>query len=89
MKIVLFIVSVVALLQQQVSAFTGGAPAGACDSLTPNPAANGGHGADPQTSNVPYSIDLSPFCSNGTYSYYPGQSYTRKYQSPAIIIILY
>ena len=87
MKVVLFIVSVVALLQQEVSANSGGAPAGACDTLAPNPATNGGHGADPQTSNVPYSIDLSPFSSNDTYSYYPGQSYTRKYQSPVIIIL--
>ena len=70
----------IALLQasvyHQVSSLSGGAPVQACSTLSPDPTA---HGAQTQTSTVPYSIDLSPFCSNGTYSYYPGRSYTCKY----------
>ena len=66
----------VALLQaslyQQASSLSGGAPLEACDSLSPDP---NQHGAPPQTSTVPYSIDLDQFCVNGTYSYTPGATY--------------
>ena len=67
----------VALLQaslyQQASSLSSGAPPQACDTLSPNPTQ---HGAQPQTSTVPYSIDLDQFCYNGTYSYTPGATYT-------------
>ncbi|XP_064406781.1 defense protein l(2)34Fc-like [Halichondria panicea] len=52
-----------------------GAPAGACDSLSPNPTA---HGAQPQTSDVPYTISLMPFynANDSSFTYYPGRTYT-------------
>ncbi len=52
-----------------------GAPAAACDGLAPNPTA---HAAQPQTSAVPYAINLMPFYSNGSFTYYPGMTYTCK-----------
>ncbi len=54
-----------------------GAPAGACDSLSPNPTA---HGAQPQTSDVPYTISLMPFynASDNTFTFYPGRTYISK-----------
>ncbi|XP_064384961.1 defense protein l(2)34Fc-like [Halichondria panicea] len=52
-----------------------GAPAGACDTLSPNPTA---HGAQPQTSDVPYTISLMPFynASDSSFTFYPGRTYT-------------
>lgn len=81
MNILLAVVAISALLQQQVSALSSGAPSTACNTLSPDP---GAHGAQPRTSDVPYGIDLSQFCSNGTYSYYPGQTYTRKHSSQCL-----
>ena len=52
----------------------GGAPPGACTGVAPNPAAMGGHGADPQNSTVPYVLTGLP--SGGNYT--PGMSYTRE-----------
>ena len=66
----------VALLQaslyKQALSLPDGAPDTACANLLP---AQGPHG-EPQTSAVPYIIDLDQFCINGTYSYNPGQNYT-------------
>ena len=66
----------VALLQaslyHQALSLSAGAPAAACSTLSPDPAR---HGAEPQTSTVPYSIDLARFCRDGTYSYTPEQIY--------------
>jgi hypothetical protein len=56
----------------QSEGFPSGAPPGACSSLSPNPFA---HGAPPQTSAVPYEVDLSAFDDgSGTLSYIPGQT---------------
>ena len=52
----------------------GGAPATACANVAPNPAASGGHGADPQNSTAPYVLTGLP--SSGNYT--PGMSYTRE-----------
>ena len=58
-------------------AVSSGAPAAACDNLTPSPSQHG----NPQTSEVPYEIDLTQFeDDNGTYVYTPGKTYTRKYR---------
>ena len=57
-----------------VESFGTGAPAGACGTLSPDPAQ---HGADPQTTPVPYEVDLSAL-RNGTtnnYCYVPGETY--------------
>ena len=62
-----------ASVYQQTSALSVGAPLTACTTLSPDPTA---HGAQPQTSTVPYIIDLAQFCNGGTYSYTPGQTYT-------------
>ena len=52
-------------------AFPGGAPSGACATLTPS------HGPNSQSSTVPYSIDLTPFSDGaGGYQYTPGETYT-------------
>ena len=61
-----------------VKSFSLGAPSAACDNLSPNPTQ---HGAPPQTSAVPYSIDLSSLNdpTSGQPAYSPGQTYTRKY----------
>ena len=57
-------------------AFPSGAPQGACVTLSPDP---NQHGSQPQTSPVPYSIDLSPFDDGaGGYQYTPGNTYTCK-----------
>jgi hypothetical protein len=74
MKTILLCVAVlqVSLYWQRASSLSGGAPAQACTTLSPDPAA---HGAQPQTSTVPYNIDLDRFCVNGTYSYTPGATY--------------
>ena len=58
-----------------VDALPGGAPAGACDNLTPSPSAHG----TPQASDSPYVIDLTQFGDgSGSLVYTPGKTYTRK-----------
>jgi len=52
-----------------VGAWPDGAPSEACNNLTPQ------HGFNPQTSALPFSVDLSEF--NET-TYTPGQTYTSK-----------
>ena len=53
-------------------AFSGGAPAAACDTLTP------GHGSA-QTSEVPFVIDVTQFDDgSGTLVYTPGRTYICK-----------
>ena len=60
-----------------VESLPNGAPTQACDTLSPDP---GPHGALPQTTPVPYSIDLSPFADgSGGYSYQPGETYNCKW----------
>ena len=63
-----------AVLLSVTECFPGGAPPNACDNVAPNPAAVGGHNADPQTSTVPYALTGLP--PNGNYT--PGMSYTRE-----------
>ena len=58
-----------------VQALPTGAPAEACDSLSPSPSA---HGAQPQSTASPYGIDLSPFIVEDQYLYTPGRTYTGK-----------
>ena len=60
-----------------LSGLPGGAPAGACDNLTPNPAA---HGPTLQERDVPYFINQSalPFITDVGYGYEPGETYTCK-----------
>lgn len=56
--------------------FSSGAPSAACGTLSPDPAS---HGAQPQGSLVPYSIDLSVFdVGGGVFEYIPGNTYTSK-----------
>ena len=71
--LLLCVVLLQASLYQQASSLSSGAPLAACDTLSPDPV---GHLAQPQSSAVPYSIDLHQFCVNGTYSYTPGATYT-------------
>ena len=54
------------------NAYPSGAPTTACGSLTPQ------HGFDPQSSDIPYVIDLDQFKSGGSYAYTPEKSYTSK-----------
>ena len=61
-----------------VRAFSRGAPSGACSSLSPSPGPQG-HDANPQSSPVPYTIDLAVFDDgNGSLSYQPGMTYQRE-----------
>lgn len=78
MKSLLSVVAVLAVLcAREVESLPTGAPAGACDNLTPlrNPA---GHAEPPQLTTVPYMINLSPFNNSGTWEYTPGNTYTCK-----------
>ena len=62
----------------QVYAFPGGAPAAACDTITPEGHTNPSNTASPPN---PYSLNLNAFaCPNGTagYCYYPGATYQCK-----------
>ena len=88
MQVTLALLIVIASIYA-VDAFSGGAPVQACDTLSPNPA---NHGADPQDSDVPYSIDLSVFDDGtGSYFYTPGNTYTCEksvvYKSVNIIVL--
>ena len=70
-----FYLTVVLLLGVPVTVVTGfpsGAPLAACSTISPDPSA---HGANPQTSAVPYTVNISSLA-NG---YVPGQSYASKY----------
>ena len=81
MKSLLSVVVILAVLYARgVESLPDGAPAGACDTLTPfrNPA---GHADPPQDTAVPYWIDLSTFNNSGTWEYNPGRTYTRKQNS--------
>lgn len=56
-----------------VEGFSSGPPSQACGTLAPNPQA---HDAPPQTTPVPYEIDLSSLDDgNGGYCYQPGDTY--------------
>ena len=57
-----------------VEGFSGGPPAAACPTLSPDPAF---HGADPQTSPVPYEVNLDSLLDDtGGLSYVPGETFT-------------
>ena len=61
-----------------VHAFSGGAPFGACSTLSPDPVQ---HLANPQSSPVPYTIDLAVFDDgNGSFTYQPGMPYQREHK---------
>ena len=56
-----------------VESFSGGAPSAACSTISPDPAE---HRAQPQSSPVPYNIDISQLSDAGGYT--PGQTYSCK-----------
>ena len=66
------------LFGESTQAYQTGAPSTACSTLTPN------HGAPPQSSTSPYSLDLSSFLlgSDGNYYYEPGNTYQCKKPFP-------
>ena len=72
MKVVLLLLVLLTASLVAVNALPGGAPLGACESLTP------GHGSNPQQGPSPFSIDMSPFGNESHYYYIPGYQYTRK-----------
>lgn len=75
-------VIIVAACAYLADANSAGAPAAACDNLTPN------HGS-PQTSEVPYVIDLTPFEDDGgTLVYTPGRTYTCKIFKMSVLILI-
>ena len=58
----------------RVHTLPSGAPAAACDTLTQQHG-----GVTPQTSPIPYQIDLSPFDDgDGGFAYEPGRAYECK-----------
>ena len=69
------LIAVLLGLAIKVESRSTGAPAGACTTLSPEPTA---HNAEPQSSTVPYEVDLSAFYYSGGYYYYPGQTYLCK-----------
>ncbi|XP_064406783.1 defense protein l(2)34Fc-like [Halichondria panicea] len=76
MKLLICVSLVMSSIGLLVEGLSTGAPAAACDSLSPDPTA---HLAQPQTtSDVPYTISLMPFynASDNTFTFYPGMTYT-------------
>ena len=71
------VVALVVFFARGIESFPSGAPIMACDTLTPiiNQA---GHARPPQTTAVPYMINLTPFNDSGTLEYNPGRTYTCK-----------
>ncbi len=59
-----------------VKGFGAGAPAAACSTLSPLQAQH--LNAAAQTVPNPYSINITAFYKNGSFSYYPGLTYTRE-----------
>ena len=77
MKVFVAAVALLTLvLAQGAASYSIGAPSFACDPLAPIPIAH--LAAGPQTTAVPYTIDISGFNSGGVLQYTPGQTYTRK-----------
>lgn len=61
------------LLGHLVEALPGGAPQGACATLSPSADQ---HGAGPQTTAVPYAVNISSMSDGaGGYAYVPGEVY--------------
>ena len=79
-----FIAVVALVFARGVDSYSIGAPNFACDPLTPSPIA---HAGNPQTTAVPYMIDLSSLNSDGVLQYTPGQTYTRKDDNNIIVVI--
>jgi hypothetical protein len=67
------ILAVVSAEWCKVESFSSGAPLDACSTISPDP---NRHGAQPQTSLVPYNIDISQLSDAGGYT--PGQTYSCK-----------
>jgi hypothetical protein len=74
------VVVLVVLYARGIESFPTGAPVMACDTLAPfiNQASSTGHTQPPQTTAVPYMINLAPFNDSGTWQYNPGRTYTCK-----------
>ncbi|XP_064406796.1 putative defense protein 3 [Halichondria panicea] len=72
MKLLIGVSLVMSSIGLLVEGYSSGAPAGACDSLSPI------HLAQPQASDVPYAISLMPFynASDNSFTFYLGRTYT-------------
>ena len=85
MLLAVLMIGTALVTRQGVDCNSNGAPSAACDNLLPSQSAHG----NPQTIEVPYSIDLSPFEFESTTSvgreYNPDQTYTCK----LLIIVLW
>ena len=62
------ILAIVSFEWHGVESLSGGAPSAACATISPNPSQ---HSAQPQTSQVPYNINISQLSDAGSYT--PGQ----------------
>ena len=92
MKRLLSIVVVLAVVYTRgAESLPSGAPAAACDDLTPSQNSQGtaGHAGPAQSVLVPYIIDLSPFEDNETFQYTPGETYTCKDLSRTLKFLVY
>ena len=91
MKSLLSIVVVLAVVYTRgTESLPSGAPAAACDNLTPRQnSQGGGHAGPSQSVPVPYLIDLSPFDDNNTFQYTPGETYTCKDLSCTLKFLVY
>ena len=83
-KYIILLVAVllsIAIKVNVVQSFSGGAPAAACATLSPDP---NQHGAPPQAPPVPYEVDISALDNgNGGFTYVPGRTYMCKYMQLA------
>lgn len=88
--ILCIVVSLLIGLAANVESLSSGAPSSACSNLMPNAQM---HGAEAETSSVPYGVDVSPLSigSNGEteYIYTPGQTYNCKSDTFFVAIQLY
>ena len=69
----------VCLTPLEVASFSTGAPNPACSTLSPDPIF---HGAPPQTSQVPFTLNISDLeTPSGSFEYVPGQTFTCKFNN--------
>lgn len=76
----------IAIKLNVVECFSTGPPAAACTTLSPNPTP---HGGPPQTTPVPYEVNISALADpNGGYSYEPGVTYMCKCMAYSCLAII-
>lgn len=88
LKLKLYLITVIIMTCQSlmVNCYTSGAPSESCDTLLLN---SSYHGAQEQTSGVPFEIDTSVFRNpfSGELHYIPNSTYRSKLSSPVKLLV--